>query len=286
MKIVFLGATGMIGNVVIRQLHSPERDVTALVRNPDLARKKLPDWIKVIAGNVTDATTLDPIMSADVVIFMVALDPKTAKPNGLNADNGGIAAVLEKAKQGKRPHIFYLSSLLEQGNVHNWWGLNLKTKATRSVQGSGLPHTILRPSSLMENLPHRFQRGKSVIYIGTPKKTAWWIAADDVGRMLNAHLNRPLDMDYDIPMQGPEALNTKGAAERFAKAKGLRVSHAPLVLMRTLGLFVRELDYVAAISKAMKDAPEAFQSEETWATLGKSNTTIEHFANRITANDA
>lgn len=284
MKIVFLGATGMIGNVVIRHLRSPDRDVTALVRNPGRDREKLPDWITVLAGDVTDATTLDPIMSADVVIFMVALDPKTAKPNGFNADNGGIEAVLSKAKQGKRPHIVYLSSLLEQGNVHDWWGLKLKTQATRSVQESGLPHTILRPSNLMENLPHRFQRGKSVSYIGTPRETAWWIAADDIGRMLNAHLNRPLDETYGIPMQGPEALTTKQAVERYAKAAGLKVSRAPLFLMRTIGVFVRELGYVASISKAMNHAPEPFQSEETWGALGKAETTIEDFAKLATAN--
>ncbi|MEM9435738.1 MAG: NAD(P)H-binding protein [Pseudomonadota bacterium] len=282
MKIVFLGATGMIGNVVIQHLGGSNREVLALVRNPDIARRTLPDWVSVRRGDVKEDATLDPVESADVVIFMVALDPRTARPTGFNADNGGVDAVLRHAKRGNKPHIIYLSSLLERSNPHDWWGLNLKTQATRAVQTSGLPHTILRPSNLMENLPHRFQRGTSVTYIGTPRETAWWIAADDVGQMLKAHLNRSMEDVYDIPMQGPESLTTQEAAERYAKAAGLKVSRAPYALMRTLGFFVRELGYVASISQAMNDAPEPFQSEETWARLGPAKTSVEDFAKRAT----
>lgn len=278
MRIVFLGATGMIGNVVIRHLSGPNKQVTAIVRKPEIARKKLPKWVTVLPGDVKYEETLGPVGSADVVIFMVALDPKSAKPTGFNADNSGIQAVLRKALEGNRPHIVYLSALLEENNIHDWWGLELKTKATQSVQRSGLHHTILRPSNLMENLPHRFQRGKSISYIGTPKETAWWIAADDIGRMLNAHLERPMDESYDIPMQGPEALTARQAAERYAKATGLNVSRAPLLLLQVIGLFVRELRYVASISKAMNNAPEPFRSAETWAALGDAKTTIEAFA--------
>lgn len=57
-----------------------------------------------------------------------------------------------------------------------------------------------------------------------------------MGRMLNAHLNRSMDANYDVPMQGPEALKTNEAAERYAKVTGLKVSRAPFLLVRTIGL--------------------------------------------------
>lgn len=278
MNIVFLGATGMIGNVVIRHLAKAGRDITALVRTPESAEKTLPDSVSVKRGNVADLKSLDPIKDADVVIFMLSIDPKTADPKGFNADLDGVKAVIKVAAQGKCPHIIYLSSLLEQGSIHDWWVLEAKKEATRSVKTSGLPHTILRPSNLMENLPNRFQRGNSISYIGKPKETGWWIAAEDIGRMLNAHLDRLLDTNYDIPMQGPQAMTAKEASERYATAKGLKVSGAPMAILRLVGIFVPELRYAAKISTAMNTAPEAFQSDQAWEDLGKPKVTIEAFA--------
>lgn len=280
MEIVFLGATGMIGNVVATHLANSGRDVTAIVRDPARGKAKLPASVKLVKGDVAEPSTLTPVRDADVVIFMLSIDTKRAKPGRFNADLDGIKAVLQAAPIDAMPHIVYLSSLLEQGTPHPWWVMSANREATSSVAMRAPRHTILRPSNLMENLPSRFVRGKSVSYIGKPREKGWWIAAEDIGRMLNSHLNRSLEKSYDIPLQGPEPMTAKEAVERYAAVKGLKPSRAPTGVMALIGTFVPELSYAVKISKAMNDAPEPFQSEQVWKDLGKPQLSIEDFARR------
>ncbi|MGR3435512.1 MAG: SDR family oxidoreductase [Shimia sp.] len=282
-KTLLLGATGMIGGAITRTLADAGRDPTALVRDPAAAAPKLPAGVSTVAGDVARPDTLGPVGAADVVVFMLSVDPKTGKPGAFNPDRDGLANVIAAAKAGRRPHIVYLASQLERTNPHGWWVLKAKAEATAMLKGSGLHHTILRPSNVMESLPGRMQRGKSVGWIGTPRRTSRWIAGTDLAAMVAAHLDRPLDRSYDLVLQGPEDLTVREAAERFAAARGLKASGAPLPVLSRVGLLNREIGYAVAVSKAMNDAPEPPAGEAEWRDLGRPQLTIEDFARSLPA---
>jgi len=282
-KIAVLGATGMIGSVITKELIAAGRDLTAITRNAAVARSKLPGGVTAMTGDVSKPETLGPVGSADIVLFMLSVDPKTAKPSAFNPDRDGLANVIKVAKTGRRPHIVYLASQLEQTTPHDWWVLKAKAEASAMLKASGLNHTILRPSNVMESLPGRMQRGKSVGWIGTPKQTSRWIAGVDLARMVNAHLDRPLDQSYDLVLQGPEAVTVRDAAERFAAARGLKASGAPLPVLSFIANFSPEIRYAVGISKAMNDAPESDQGQAVWDVLGRPMTTVEDFARAIKA---
>lgn len=285
MKISILGATGMIGGVVTKSLAEAGHQITALVRNPDAARSKLPTGVKAIAADVAERATLGTLNDADVVLFMLSVDPKRAKKSAFNPDRDGLKNVIEALSGGKRPHVMYLASKLQQANPHNWWVLSAKVEAARALQQSGLPHTILRPANLMESLPHRMLRGKAVGYMGAPVEPSRWIAAADFAAMLDAHLSRDLTQSYDITFQGPEALTVKQAAEAFAanyRVEKIKVSKAPLPMLKLIGAFVPELKYAANVSEAMNDAREPFDGEAEWQVLGKPKITVADYARSLT----
>ncbi|MGR3484299.1 MAG: SDR family oxidoreductase [Paracoccaceae bacterium] len=282
-KILFLGATGMIGSVVARGLAEAGRDVTALVRDPDAARAKLPEGLPTVRGDVGAPATLEPVGEAEVVIFMLSVDPKSGRPGAFNPDRDGLRNVVQAAKAGERPHVVYLASQLERTSPHPWWVLQAKAEASAMLKASGLDHTILRPSNVMESLPGRMLRGRSVGWIGRPKQRSWWIAGADLARMVNAHLGRPLDRSYDLVLQGPEGLTVRAAAERFAAARGLKSGGAPLPVLSLIGRLNREIGYAAQVSRAMNDAPERLAGEAEWAELGRPRLTVEGFARSLPA---
>lgn len=287
-KISLLGATGMIGRHIANRLHHEGHALTAIVRHPDQAQSALPAQVKLLAGDVENMASLKPATAADIVIFMLSVNPQTAKHGEFNPDRDGlrnlIRAVTEHAGQIP-PHIVYLGSLLQQKNPHKWWVLSEKEEAVVALKSSGFHHTILRPSNIMESLPGRMQRGSSVGYIGKPKQKAYWIAAGDLADMLCVHLKSRLDRNHDLKLQGPDALTVREAAERYAAASEdtLKASGTPMFMMSFIGNFVPELKYAAHISAAMNDAEENFVGQDAWDRLGKPKITIKDFAKRHTA---
>lgn len=79
MKLLVLGATGEIGEAVLKAAASAGHDVTAFVRSPD----KLGDirsQIQVIQGDLTDAAAIASVMSgSDAVISAIGSSPDKAQ---------------------------------------------------------------------------------------------------------------------------------------------------------------------------------------------------------------
>lgn len=58
-RILVVGATGLIGTPVARQLLAAGHHVRALVRDPDRARTQLGSELEYVAGSVTDSAAVD-----------------------------------------------------------------------------------------------------------------------------------------------------------------------------------------------------------------------------------
>jgi hypothetical protein len=52
---------------------------------------------------------------------------------------------------------------------------------------------------------------------------------------------------------------------------------APVAMLRILGLVSRKMNYGAKIVEALNNYPERFESGETWARLGKPETTFKDY---------
>lgn len=74
MRVVVLGATGMVGTRVTVEALRRGHEVTAVARRvPEAADRHAPTWV---AGDVADATALDPLLhGADATVLTVRLAP-------------------------------------------------------------------------------------------------------------------------------------------------------------------------------------------------------------------
>ena len=69
MRVLVTGATGKVGNAVARALAGRGDQVRALVRDPERARRVLPDAIELHRGDVTDRASIDAAVEGCEIVF-------------------------------------------------------------------------------------------------------------------------------------------------------------------------------------------------------------------------
>jgi dihydroflavonol-4-reductase len=113
MRFMVTGATGKVGSAVAQRLSDRGDEVVALVRNPDAARKALPDRVELVEGDVTEAGTISPaVEGADGVFNCMGIyeqwlsDPGTfERVNAQGAQN-----VVAAAREGKVRRVVHTST--------------------------------------------------------------------------------------------------------------------------------------------------------------------------------
>jgi dihydroflavonol-4-reductase len=113
MRFMVTGATGKVGSALAQRLSDRGDEVVALVRNPDAARKALPDRVELVEGDVTEAGTISPaVEGADGVFNCMGIyeqwlsDPGTfERVNAQGAQN-----VVAAAREGKVRRVVHTST--------------------------------------------------------------------------------------------------------------------------------------------------------------------------------
>ncbi|OGO34640.1 MAG: epimerase [Chloroflexi bacterium RBG_16_56_8] len=208
MKYFVTGATGFVGNAVVRQLTAAGHSVQAVVRDPEKAKELAKPGVKLFAGDVTEKESLRAGMSGVNGIFHIAGWYKIGtrdKSGGERVNIQGTHNVLELMKElGIRKGV-YTSTLAVYSDTHgqlveesyHFNGRHLseydRTKAVAhdiavKMINEGLPLTIVLPgivygpgdtSSLRTNLIDYLKRRLPII----PRRTAFCFAhVEDVAR--------------------------------------------------------------------------------------------------------
>lgn len=281
-KILFVGATGMLGRPVALELYKAGFHLKALVRDIDKARQMLPEGIELIQGDLQrDETVRKAIKGMDAVYLSLSVTLNEKKTH-FHAERDGLRKVIVAARQESIQRIALLSSLVQE-YTSDWWVFEIKRDAIRQLKESGIPFTVFYPSSFMESIPGQLMSGNRLLIVGKPKHKLWWIAAHDYGRQVARALQID-ESNHHYVVQGPEALSQENALQQFAEQfpeKGLKITTVPIGVLKLLGFFSRKADYGANILESINNYPETFRSEETWQRLGKPQITLREFAKNL-----
>jgi len=281
-NIAIIGATGMLGAPVAKELVNAGFKVTALVRDKVKAKKVLPDSISLVVTDLQDRIVLaNSLKGHDFFYLNLSVQP-TEKESDFHPEKGGLTNVIDAAKKTNIKRIGYLSSIISRDyTAIDWWVFDLKRKAINTIKQSGISYTIFYPSSFMENLNNTFIQDNKVNIVGKPLYKNWWIAGEDYGRQVAQSfkiLNDRENREYTV--QGTEALMIEEAVEIFIrhyKKQSLKVGKAPLWLLKFIGLFRPQLSYVSKILEVINNYEERFEAQSTWDELGKPKLTIEEY---------
>jgi uncharacterized protein YbjT (DUF2867 family) len=142
--VLVLGGTGSIGRLVVARLIVLGDEARALTRNPDRARRTLPRHTEVVAGDVTDPTSIAAALDGIDAVVMTH-GATYGSGDYADIDYGAVPALLE-ALEGRVVQVALMSSIGVTGTGGSPRDLlNWKRRGERLLRASGLPYTIVRP---------------------------------------------------------------------------------------------------------------------------------------------
>lgn len=283
-KITVFGATGMLGIPVTTELIKAGFEVTALVRNTEKAKQIFPTGIKLVKGDLDNQGSISEALEGSEGVYLNLSVKPTDKKGDFISEQSGLDNILAVIKNRNIKQIVYLSSLIARDSKTDWWVMQLKREAIQKIKNCGTPFTIFYPSNFMENFENGFLQGSKFTIMGNPLYKYWWIAGEDLGRIVAASFQLDIAKNKEYPVQGPEGLEVMEAGKIVIanyKKQQLTLSSAPMGLMKFIGLFVKPLKFVTNLMTIVNNTPEKFESQITWNELGKPIVTVEKYTNQL-----
>ena len=148
MTVLVTGGTGFVGPKVVHALRAEEHLVRVLARNP-AKQERLRAWgCEVVPGDMTDAESLRrAAQGAETVVHLVALPPFADPKTTQRVMEQGTRDLVAAAKDAAAKHFVLMSALGVREDTKDLSAYNhAKWEEETTVKGSGLPHTIFRPS--------------------------------------------------------------------------------------------------------------------------------------------
>ncbi|MBL7745437.1 MAG: NAD(P)H-binding protein [Chitinophagaceae bacterium] len=283
MKILFIGATGMLGKPVAKELIKSGFDVTLLARDTRKMQSLFPGQ-PILQGDVLDVSGLTEAMKGADAVYCNLSIMQNSTGKDPQTEREGMANIIAAAKRSSIKRIAYLSSLVHryQGtNNFDWWAFRIKKEALEKIKTSGLAYTIFYPSTFMEAYPNQMIMGSKIAMLGNSLMPMWFIAAEDYARQVAASFRLLKAENREYSIQGAEPFTfdqaNKVFIQHYTKRK-LKVMKAPIGVMKFLGLFSAKFNYASHICEALNKYPEKFESAGSWEELGKPSISLAEFA--------
>lgn len=293
--ILVVGATGILGSEICRQLRATGKSVRGLVRessDPAKVSRLQSFGVETVEGNVQDRASLErACQGVTAVISTVSAMPFSYAP-GVNdvktVDLEGVTNLIEAARANHVSHFIYVSF---SGNVDLDFPLrNAKREIERMLQESGLTFTILRPSYFMEAwlspvVGFDPVNAKATVY-GTGQNPISWIAVENVAQFAVAALDHPAAKNAILELGGPEALSPLEVVKAFEIAGGRSfemqfVPEEALLGQQAAATEPMQQSFVGLMLCYAKGDP--IEMSETLQTFSVQPTTVQEYARRVLA---
>lgn len=238
-KIFVTGATGNQGGAAARNLLSKGFYVKALVRNPSAVKLNAHENLEIIKGDLDDVNSYrhhlhdcDGIFCNLVFIYGIKKEIKQG------------FELVSASKESNVKHFVYASVIGSDLNtgIPHW---ESKNKIEGHIKASGMSYTILRPSSLYENmlLPQvksRILKGKLVL--PNHKTTVQqFISSEDVGKIATTVFSNPAKYKGLTINLAAEEMNSEQLASTFSKVMGREIKFQQLPMFITRLVMGRDL---------------------------------------------
>jgi nucleoside-diphosphate-sugar epimerase len=281
-KILFIGASGMLGQPVAKELTRAGFELTLLGRDTEKLEKLFPN-IRTIKADVFNQDSLVAAMNGQDIVYANLSITQTSGKADLQTEKEGLKNIIYAAKETGIKRLGYISSLIKNYrgmNGFNWWAFDVKHAAVDAVKHSGISYSLFYPSTFMETLDRQLMQGNKLLLAGKSEAPMWFIAAKDFGVQVAWAFKKAGNSNQEYNIQGLEPYTFDEAARVFISnyKKKITALKTPLLPLKVLGVVSNKLNYAANICEAMNKYPEKFESEKTWNDLGKPTTTLAAYA--------
>lgn len=235
MTVLVVGATGLLGGRVCKELAAQGKPVAGMVRNAgeDKAAELKQAGVELIEGDLKDPTSLQRACAGRTAVVSTASASlsRQAGDSIQSVDLDGQKSLIDAAKAAgvaKFVYISFSSNMTTDGPV-----TAAKREVEQYLQGSGIDYTILRCGFLMEVMVaplvgFDYANGKAVVY-GSGENALSLLSMDDVARMVALCLDKPEASNAVIEFGGAQAVTLHDVVRAFEEVKGqpFEMQHVP-----------------------------------------------------------
>jgi uncharacterized protein YbjT (DUF2867 family) len=277
-KILITGATGKVGSALLDNLGNADIDLRALAHDESEAHALGERGVEVVPGDFLEPETLGPALEGASAVFLLT----PIHPQQVHQATNVIQAARES---GSDPHVVRLS-------VHQA-SHDAPTRISRQhaeiedgLVSSGLPYTLLRPQSFMQNTlmaaPTIASQGR--IYQPMKDGRLGMIDARDIGEVAAKVLTEVGHEGKTYALTGPAAISFYGVAEALSEVLGKEVSYVPVPLEKAkeamLGMGIPEwkADALNEYAKAHSEGYSDWTTDDVEQITGHPATSYKEFA--------
>tara|TARA_B100001029_G_C15059005_1_gene456790 strand:- start:1454 stop:2380 length:927 start_codon:yes stop_codon:yes gene_type:complete len=158
MKISIFGATGFVGNYILKSLVKKEYRIKTLVRKKSINKLFNSEKLEIIHGDINDINVIEnTIKDTDIIIYNIGIIREFRNKNITfeNLHLKGFKRVLESAKKQSIKRIILMSAngVSSKGTKYQ----TTKWNAEQELINSGIDWTIFRPSLIFGKPMHSSQ---------------------------------------------------------------------------------------------------------------------------------
>lgn len=279
MRILVIGATGMLGEPVARRLHADGHQVRILARDEARARRRFDVSYEVCRGDVTQIATLLPAMR-DCDAVHVSLRGGNTLEGYARIERDGAANVAAAAARSGIRRLGYVSAAGIGESPTADPLLRIKADAVAAVVASGVDYTLFKPTHFMESLPQFVQRSRATV-IGHQPHHYHYVAASDFASLVSRAFTSEAAANQSLTILGPERFTMTEALTRYCAMihPGMPVGSMPIVMARFIGMVTgnRDLRFAATLFTAFADFGERGDPGLADRLFGRAGTTLEQW---------
>jgi uncharacterized protein YbjT (DUF2867 family) len=280
--ILVTGGTGFVGGHVVRALRHAERPVRALVRDPAAAGELEAAGCELFEGDMTDVESLRrAVDGAACVVHLVAIRQGRDEQFERIMSRGtrDLVDAARAAGIGRFVHMSALGTNERTKDLVPYY--RAKWEMEQTVQGSGLPYVIFRPSFVFGadgGILPTFRKIAKLAPVtpvtGSGEQRIQPIWVDDVA----AYFARAVDLgdaaNRTFELGGPDVVDWNELWARLKRALGVKRPsvHLPMTFMRLNALVTERLPGDVPLTrdllKMMEAGDNVVASDDATATFG------------------
>jgi uncharacterized protein YbjT (DUF2867 family) len=250
MKVFVTGATGFVGQEIVRQLHQTGYPVRILVRNERAKETRERTGAEIHIGNILEADSLrGALKGIDAVIHLVGIISEVGESTFENVHVRGTRNVVAAAQEQGVKRFIHMSALGTRLSAISRYH-RTKWEAEEIVRRSGLEFTIFRPSlifgprDMFVNLFVKMIRFSPVVPILGRKDAKFQpVAIETVAGAFVKSLTEIRAVGQTFDLAGPETFTMLEIIDQILaamKRRRLKV-HVPAVISRIQAGFLEFL---------------------------------------------
>jgi NADH dehydrogenase len=234
--ILVVGATGLLGSEICRQLRSAGKPVRAVFRQtsaPEKLTALRSAGAETVAADLKDPASL--VRACEGVSRIITTASSTfSRQEGdsiESVDRAGYLNLIEAAAKARVSHFVYTS--IPQNMHYDSPLVSAKRQVERQLDASGIPYTVLAANYFMEvwlspMIGFDYPNARATVY-GTGQRPIAWVSYRDVAAFAVATLDQDSVHNRAVNIGGPENLTPLDVIEVFTSVCGrpFEIMHVP-----------------------------------------------------------